>query len=58
MAVKIRAWFSLNSKFLLDALNCIDGEKVTMKFNGKLSPVLLIGANDNYRHIIMPVKSS
>lgn len=49
---------SLNSKFLLDALNCIDGEKVTMKFNGKLSPVLLIGANDNYRHIIMPVKSS
>lgn len=49
---------SLNSKYLLDALNCIDGEKVTMKFNGKLSPVLLIGQDDSYRHIIMPVKAS
>lgn len=49
---------SLNSKFLLDALNCIDGERVTMKFNGKLSPVLLVGTNDSYKHIIMPVKAS
>lgn len=49
---------SLNSKYLLDALNCIDGEKVTMKFNGKLSPVLLMGQDDSYRHIIMPVKAS
>ena len=49
---------SLNSKYLLDALNCIDGEKVAMKFNGKLSPVLLIGQDDSYRHIIMPVKAS
>ena len=49
---------SLNSKYLLDALNCIDGEKVMMKFNGKLSPVLLIGQDDSYRHIIMPVKAS
>lgn len=49
---------SLNSKFLLDALNCIEGDKVTMKFNGKLSPVLLTGDNDDYCHIIMPVKAS
>lgn len=49
---------SLNSKYLLDALNCIDGEKVAMKFNGKLSPVLLMGQDDSYRHIIMPVKAS
>lgn len=48
---------SLNSKYLLDALNCISGGKVTMKFNGKLSPVLLFGDNTEYKHIIMPVKS-
>ncbi|MDO4271359.1 MAG: DNA polymerase III subunit beta [Candidatus Saccharibacteria bacterium] len=48
---------SLNSKFLLDALNCIEGDKVTMSFNGKLSPVLLVGTKDDYKHIIMPVKS-
>ena len=48
---------SLNSKFLLDALNCIEGDQVTMSFNGKMSPVLLTGQDTNYRHVIMPVKS-
>lgn len=48
---------SLNSKFLLDALNCIEGDQVIMSFNGKMSPVLLTGQNTNYRHVIMPVKS-
>lgn len=48
---------SLNSKFLLDALNCIEGDRVIMSFNGKMSPVLLTGQNANYRHVIMPVKS-
>lgn len=48
---------SLNSKFLLDALNCLDGDQVTIAFNGKMSPILLTGQNDDYKHIIMPVKS-
>lgn len=48
---------SMNSKFLLDAMNCIEGDKITMHFNGKLSPVLLTGKNDNYLHLVMPVKS-
>lgn len=48
---------TLNSKFLLTALNCIDGETVNMNFNGKLAPILLVGENQNYKHIIMPVKS-
>lgn len=47
----------LNSKFLLDALNFVSGDKVNIKFSGKLSPVLLTGKKDNYNHIIMPVKS-
>lgn len=48
---------ALNSKFLLDALNCIDGDQVTLHFNGKMAPVLLTGQSDDYKHIIMPVKS-
>ena len=48
---------TLNSKFLLDALNFISGEKVRIQFSGKLAPILLTGDNDTYNHIIMPVKS-
>ena len=49
---------TLNSKFLLDALNQIDGDNVKMQFSGKLAPVLLTSEkSDSYKHIIMPVKS-
>jgi DNA polymerase-3 subunit beta len=47
----------LNSKFLLDALNFVAGEKVKIGFSGKLSPVLITGEKTDYNHIIMPVKS-
>ncbi len=49
---------TLNSKYLLDALNQIDETTVKLQFNGKLAPIL-ITADDNldYKHIIMPVKS-
>lgn len=47
----------LNSKYLVDALNCLKGEQISMGYNGKLTPVLLMGENLDYRHIIMPVKS-
>ena len=48
---------SLNSKFLVDALGCISSDTVTLQFNGKLSPVLITGDNNDYLHLIMPVKS-
>ncbi|MCL2037480.1 DNA polymerase III subunit beta [Candidatus Saccharibacteria bacterium] len=48
---------TLNSKFLLDALNAIGDDKVNLHFSGKLAPVLLTGENDDYKHIVMPVKS-
>lgn len=48
---------SLNSKYLLDALNFITSNNVKLRFSGKLAPVLLMGENDDYKHIIMPVKS-
>lgn len=49
---------TLNSRYLLDALGALSGEDVVFGFNGKLEPTLLYDpANDDYRHIIMPLKS-
>lgn len=49
---------TLNSKFLLDALNQIEGDTIKLQFNGKLAPALLTSESaDDYKHIIMPVKS-
>lgn len=48
---------TLNSRFLLDALNVLGGEKVKFGFSNKLDPVVMRGENENYVHIIMPLKS-
>lgn len=49
---------TVNSRYLLDALTVLSGEKVSFMCNGKLDPVVLRDpANDDYTHIIMPVKS-
>lgn len=49
---------TLNSKFLLDALNQINSDNIKLQFSGKLAPVLLTADDgDDYKHIIMPVKS-
>jgi DNA polymerase III subunit beta len=49
---------TLNSRYLLDALGALSGEEVVFGFNGKLEPTLLYDpANDDYTHIIMPLKS-
>ncbi|MDR1969870.1 MAG: DNA polymerase III subunit beta [Candidatus Nomurabacteria bacterium] len=56
--VKSSGVITLNSKFLLDALNQIDGDSVKFQFSGKLAPALLTSdSDDTYKHIIMPVKS-
>lgn len=49
---------TLNSRYLLDALQAISGEEVVFSFNGKLEPTMLkdVKAAD-YTHIIMPLKS-
>jgi DNA polymerase-3 subunit beta len=48
---------TLNSRYLLDALNIISGDEVFFGFNGKLEATLLRDASsDNYNHIIMPLK--
>ena len=48
---------TLNAKYLLQALNCVEGDEVNFNFSGKLAPVLLTGKDDDYKHIIMPIKS-
>ena len=56
--VKGSGSITLNSRYLLDALNAVGGEEVVFRFNGKLEPTLLTDpSNDDYKHVIMPLKS-
>ncbi len=56
--VKGGGTITLNSRYLLDALNAITGETVNLCFNGKLEPSILQDPDDgSYLHIIMPLKS-
>lgn len=49
---------TLNSRYLLDALQVMNSKEVKVSFNGKLDPVLLSDpSKDEYSHIIMPLKS-
>jgi DNA polymerase-3 subunit beta len=49
---------TLNSRYLLDALQAFTSEELTFGFNGKLDPTCLSDAkNADYTHIIMPLKS-
>lgn len=49
---------TLNSRYLLDALNVMGGDTITLNINGKLDAVVLRDPSDTgYTHIIMPVKS-
>ncbi len=49
---------TLNSRYILDALNVIDDEDVSISFNGKLEPCIIapVGHKD-YTHVVMPLKS-
>lgn len=50
---------TLNSRYLLEALACVDSKEVKFAFSGKLAPCVLTGAekDPDYQHIIMPLKS-
>lgn len=48
---------TLNSRFVLDALNALGGSEVMFGFSNKLDPVVLKNKKDEkYIHIIMPLK--
>lgn len=49
---------TLNSRYILDALHALSGEDVQIAFNGKLEACVLTDpSNDDYLHVIMPLKS-
>lgn len=56
--VKEDSKVTLNSRYLLDALNATTEDEVEFCFSGKLSPVVIRNnKNQDYTHIIMPLKS-
>lgn len=56
--VKGAGEITLNSRYILDALQAMDGKEVEIGFNGKLEPVVLSDpTKDDYIHLIMPLKS-
>lgn len=50
---------TLNSRYLLEGLACIDNKQVSFRFSGKLAPCILTAAGEtvDYQHVIMPLKS-
>jgi DNA polymerase-3 subunit beta len=60
ISVKGSGDVSVNSKFIIDALNCLDAEIISIKMSGKLSPCILqsddSNKSSNYQHIVMPLR--
>lgn len=57
-AVKGSGEVTLNSRYLMDALNAFAGESIEFCFNGKLEPCILRSSDDpKYLHLIMPLRS-
>ena len=49
---------TINSRYLLDALQALNGNQVIFGFNGKVEPTILYDPKDlSYHHVIMPLKS-
>ncbi len=52
------ATITMNSRYILDALQAFDGSVIQVNVNGKLDPCVLTDPDDSsYLHVIMPVKS-
>jgi DNA polymerase-3 subunit beta len=48
---------ALNAQYLLDVLNCIQGERIMLEIEDKLSPAVVKSTKDkDYVYIIMPLK--
>ncbi len=55
--VEVDGKVTLNSRFLLDALNALDGNEVEFSFSNRLDPIVLRATKKtDYVHIIMPLK--
>ena len=55
--IKGTAEVTLNSRFLIEVLNVLEGESINFCFNGKIEPILIKDSKENkFIHIIMPLK--
>jgi DNA polymerase-3 subunit beta len=49
---------TLNSRYLIDALNAFTTDEIEFCFNGKLEPIILRSVGEpDYLHLIMPLRS-
>ena len=49
---------TLNSRYLIEALNAFSADDIEFCFNGKLEPIILRSAEEpDYLHLIMPLRS-
>lgn len=49
---------TLNSHYLLDGLQAVEGDIIDFKFNGKLEPIIITSPiSEGYIHVVMPLKS-
>lgn len=51
---------TLNSRYLLDALNAFSGDTIVFKFSSKTSPCVMTSLDkqdSNYLHVVMPLRS-
>lgn len=57
--VKGEGKVTLNSRYIIDALNAIKPENVVFRFSGKLNPCVITPADgsSDYTHVIMPLRS-
>ena len=56
--VNINGKVTLNSRFLIDALNSLEEDSIIFSFSSKVAPVLLKNAKSKkYTHIVMPLNS-
>lgn len=47
---------AFNSRFLIDCIRVAPWENISIGINGEVAPVLIFGDNDEFRHLIMPLK--
>lgn len=56
--VSVEGKVTLNSRFLIDALNALEEDQIIFTFSDKISPVLVKNAKSKkYTHIVMPLNS-
>lgn len=49
---------TINSRYLIDALNAFHNDEITLSFNSKLDPIVLSDSGEkDYTHLIMPLRS-